>query len=167
MVSDDPRPLRVEIVGDTAAPSPRRLWRDVALVVLSVVFSGAVALGVARYTVEHDDRTQDALAEQQRLADIYRPLASALAEVMSCIPTEACADSQLLRAGRAANAQVVTAHAVASGKVDTLATALHRTLGTIVKQRLDGNRRPSTPLARRAAQTFVALQAQISKELER
>jgi hypothetical protein len=166
---EDPRPLRVEIVGGAAVPSelPRsRFRRDVLLVVLSVVLSGAVAFGVARYTIDHDDRLQNRVAVQQKLSAVYLPLSSSLASVIACVAPNLCSESELLRANRAANRAMVVAINQGSATVSDLTSALEKRLRTIVKNRLHG-KRSSTALLARAARQFVALDMQISRELDR
>jgi len=166
---EDPRPLEVKIVGGAAVPfeSPRsRLRQGVLLVVLSVMLSGAVAFGVARYTVDHDDRIQHRVAVQQKLSAVYLPLYSALANVIACVAPSLCSEGELLRANRAANSATVAALGRGSATVDDLTSALERTLRTVVDQRLHG-KRPSTALLTRASRQVAALQMQISKELDR
>lgn len=165
---EDPRPLRVEIVGGpgVASESPRsRLRRDVLPIVLSVVLSGAVALGVARYTVENNDRIQRGVGVQQKLSAAYLPLLSTLSNVVACVAPNLCSESQLLRASRAANTATLAALGQGSATVDDLADAVMKTLGAVVRHRLQG-KRPSTALVTRASRQFAALQIQISKELD-
>ncbi len=165
---DDPRPLSVKIVGGAAvgSESPRsRLRRDASLVVLSVLLSGVVAFGVARYTVDTNDRIQQRVAVQQKLSAAYLPLLTTLSNVVACVAPNLCSESQLLRADRAANTATIAALGQGSAKVDDLADAVGRTLEIVVNHRLHG-KRPSTALLTRASRQFGALQGQISKELD-
>lgn len=166
---DDPRPLRVTIVGGAGVRSESqrsRLWRDVSLVVLSVVLSGAVAFGVARYTVDHDDRIQREAEARQKLSAIYLSLSSTVAKVIACVAPNLCSESELLRANRAANAAAVAVIGQGSTSVNDLMTALNGTLRTIVEDRLNG-KRPSTALLTRASKRLIAVETEISKELDR
>lgn len=166
---EDPRPLSVKIVGGAAVPSelPRsRLRQDVLLVVLSVVLSGAVAFGVARYTVDHDNSIQHRIAVQQQLSVVYLPLRLALAGVIACIAPNHCSEGEFLQANRAANKAEVAALGQGSATVDDLTSALDTTLHTVVANRLLG-KRSSTALLSLASRQSVALNMQISKELGR
>ena len=144
----------------------RPLRQNVLLILLSVTLSGAVAFGVARYTVAHDDRLQDEAAAKQRIVAVYIPLNSAISQVVACVPLNACSDTQVYQAGRAANRAVIEAHNLGSTRVGDLATRVQGPLGDLVEHRLRGER-PSNALTRRAAERIVALTMRISKELDR
>jgi hypothetical protein len=166
---ENPRPLSVKVVGGTEVPSESRqsrLRRDVLLLVLSAVFSGAVAFGVARYTVDHDSSIQHRIAVQQQLSAVYLPLRLAEASVIACIAPNLCSKGELLQANRAANRAAVAALGQGSETVDDLTSALNKTLRTVVEGRLLG-KRSSTALLSLASRQSVALGMQISKELGR
>lgn len=161
-------PVEVKIVDGHAGssePRQRRVWYDVFLVVLSVVLSGALAFGVAHYTVSHDNAAQERAANQKRLSAAYIPLSSALARVIACVSPDLCSEAELSSADRAANAAIVEVLAQGSNAVADRVSVLETTLRTIVEDRRRGLR-AGTAIAGRAARQFNALKTQISKELE-